>query len=423
MSRTVITFIVVALLGLIVIQVGMLRIGWQTESKQYHTEINTVLLNFRTDLLKNYALSKAIANLSKQDIDQRTIFTNDSLPFLVQKEIDTLLKTQLKARGIDIDFAFALTDAANKLYLTSENFDSNRFRFNRFTHRLGSVQSICNCTILLHFYQKNLYNYLFGQLAYLLVPSMVFLLVIIGGFGFLIYNYNRQKRLLAIKNDFINNLTHELKTPVFSISLLAKVFREQITHNNPEKLENYLQLLEKENTKLKGHIDKVLELASLENGKYHLQKELCDFHELINEAIAGFSIKIEAHQGKLQKVFQAIGTQLSLDKTHFKNVIQNLLDNAIKYSIEQPEIIIQTKRNAQKLSISISDKGIGIAPEHQKYLFDKFYRVTNGNIHPVKGFGLGLSYVKYIVEAHGGTINVHSKKNEGATFILEFPVR
>jgi two-component system phosphate regulon sensor histidine kinase PhoR len=224
-----------------------------------------------------------------------------------------------------------------------------------------------------------------------------------------------------VKNDFINNLTHELKTPVFSISLLTKVFKEHLKQNKTEKLEAYLDLLEKENTKLKGHIDKVLELASLENGKYNLQKEPCDFHELINDAVAGFSLKLEAQQGKLQKTFQAMSTKLAIDRTHFKNVIQNLLDNAIKYSKGQPDIQIFTQSDQHKLSIMVSDKGIGIAPEHQRHLFDKFYRVTNGNIHPVKGFGLGLSYVKYIVEAHGGSISVDSKKDEGATFTLEIP--
>jgi len=284
------------------------------------------------------------------------------------------------------------------------------------------VNELCQCDVTLHFYQKTLVTYYFSRLAYLLIPSLLFLLIIVGGFSFLIYTINKQKRLLTIKNDFINNLTHELKTPVFSISLIAKVFKESLKQNKTQKLEEYLGLLEKENTKLKGHIDKVLELASLENGKYNLQKEPCDFHDIINDAIAGFALKIETQQGILHKTFQAVSTQLTLDKTHFKNVIQNLLDNAIKYSKGQPEISIVTKSDDHTLSIAVRDNGMGIAPEHQKYLFDKFYRVTTGNIHHVKGFGLGLSYVKYIVEAHGGSISVNSKKDEGATFLMEFPL-
>lgn len=421
MNRTVITFIVLSLLGLVVIQVGLLRVGQMTEMKKYDTEVQAIMHNVRTDLYKNTALSEKIATLNK-DIDQRTIFNNDSLPFQTLKEIDTLLKTQLAARGISVDYSFALTDKENALLLTSDNFDRSRFKFNRYTARLGMAERICDCSILLHFHQKNLYSYLFSQLAYLMIPSLLFLLIIIAGFSFLIYNLNRQKRLLTIKNDFINNLTHELKTPVFSISLLAKVFRENLKNGKTEKLEEYLGLLEKENLKLKGHIDKVLELASLENGKYNLQKERCDFHEIINEAISGFALKIDTQQGKLSKTFKAVSNQLTLDKTHFKNVIQNLLDNAIKYSNGKPEITISTSSDRQKLSIAVSDKGIGIASEHQKHLFDKFYRITNGNLHHVKGFGLGLSYVKYIVEAHGGSISVNSKKNEGSTFVMEFPL-
>jgi len=423
MSKAIITFIVLSLLGLIIIQAYMLRIGHTTESEKYDAEVSAIMYNISTDLFENTQLSRNIAKLSQEaDFDKRTIFNNDSLPFHTVKEIDTLFKEQLAARGISVDYAFALTDERNQLILNSPNFDANRFKFNRYARPLGLVKIICDCEVLIHFYQKNLNTYLFGQLAFLLIPSFLFLLMIIAGFSLLIYTINKQKRLLVIKNDFINNLTHELKTPVFSISLIAKVFKESLKQNKTEKLGEYLNLLEKENTKLKGHIDKVLELASLENGKYNLQKERCDFHDIINDAVAGFALKIETQQGKLNKTFQAVSTQLVLDKTHFKNVIQNLLDNAIKYSNGQPEISISTKSDQQKLSIAVSDKGMGIAPEHQKHLFDKFYRVTTGNIHHVKGFGLGLSYVKYIVEAHGGSISVSSKKNEGATFLMEFPL-
>lgn len=423
MSKAIITFIVLSLLGLMVIQFGVLQIGFTKESEQYDSEVSAIMHTVSADLFENTELSRKIAKFSQEaDIDKRTIYTNDSLPFYIIKEIDTLFKKQLAARGISVDYAFALTDEKNKLILNSVNFDAERFKYNRYTRTLGLVKEICKCEVSLHFHQKNLNTYLFGQLAYLLIPSFLFLLMIIAGFSLLIYTVNKQKRLLIIKNDFINNLTHELKTPVFSISLIAKVFKESLKQNKTEKLSEYLNLLEKENTKLKGHIDKVLELASLENGKYNLQKEACDFHDIINDAIAGFALKIETQQGKLNKTFQAVSTQFVLDKTHFKNVIQNLLDNAIKYSNGNPEISISTKSDQQKLSIAVSDKGMGIAPEHQKHLFDKFYRVTTGNIHPVKGFGLGLSYVKYIVEAHGGSISVNSKKNEGATFLMEFPI-
>ena len=227
MSRTIIAFIVFSLLGLIVIQVGLLRIGQMTEMEKYDTEVKAVMHNVRTDLYRNTPLSERIANLSK-DIDQRSIFNSDSLPYQTLKEIDTLLKEQLAARGISVDYSFALTDKENNLLLTSNNFDANRFHFNRYTARLGMAETICKCPILLHFYQKNIYSYLFSQLAYLLIPSLLFLFTIVTGFSFLIYTLNRQRRLLTIKNDFINNLTHELKTPVFSISLLVKVFKENL---------------------------------------------------------------------------------------------------------------------------------------------------------------------------------------------------
>lgn len=421
MSRTIITFIIVSLLGLIIIQAGLLNIGLRMEKETYHKEIQEVLYSIKSHLITDTELSQQIAQL-KVDLKEKGMLTADSLPEQTVRALDTLLKEQLAKRGIITDFSFALTDAKNKLLLTSGPFNMQTFPFNQHKVEFGSIGIFCNCKIFLHFYQTNLYSYLFGQLAYLLVPSILFFLLIVGGFSFLVYTLNRQKQLLAIKNDFINNLTHELKTPVFSISLLTKVFKERLKQKETEKLPHYLNLLENENQKLKGHIDKVLELASLENGKYSIQKEACDFHEIINEAVNAVSLKIEAAQGQLSKNFQSVKSQLVLDRDHFKNVIQNLLDNSIKYSKGQPDIAISTQSTSDKLSITISDKGIGIAPEHHKRLFEKFYRVTTGNLHNIKGFGLGLSYVKYIVEAHGGSIRVHSKQNEGATFIMEFPL-
>lgn len=421
MSKTLITFIVLSLLGLIAIQVGFLRIGLSMEKEKYDKEVKSILHEIKSHLYEDTELSSKIGLLASDSARQYTLY-HDSLPEYTIKELDTLLKEQLAARGINVNFSFALTNTKNNVLLNSENFNGVYFNFNQYSMRMGGlVETICSCHVILHFQQTNLYNYLFSQLAYLLVPSLFFLLIIVIGFSFLIYNLNRQRRLLTVKNDFINNLTHELKTPVFSISLLAKVFRENLRNDKTEKLEEYLGLLENENKKLKGHIDKVLELASLENGKYNLQKERCDFHEIINEAVYDFSLKIDRSQGKLVKAFQAVGTKLLLDKTHFKNVIQNLLDNAIKYSNGRPEITISTTQIQNKLSIAVADKGVGISSEHQKHLFDKFYRVTNGNLHHVKGFGLGLSYVKYIVEAHGGSISVNSKMNEGSVFTMVFP--
>ena len=224
MSKAIITFIVLSLLGLIIIQAYMLRIGHTTESEKYDAEVSAIMYNISTDLFENTQLSRNIAKLSQEaDFDKRTIFNNDSLPFHTVKEIDTLFKEQLAARGISVDYAFALTDEKNQLILNSPNFDANRFKFNRYARPLGLVKIICDCEVLIHFYQKNLNTYLFGQLAFLLIPSFLFLLMIIAGFSLLIYTINKQKRLLVIKNDFINNLTHELKTPVFSISLNDRI--------------------------------------------------------------------------------------------------------------------------------------------------------------------------------------------------------
>ena len=210
MSRTIITFIVVSLLGLIVIQAGLLNIGLQMEKENYDTEVKAVLYSIKSHLITDRELSQQIAQLHI-DWKEKGVLTADSLPEQTVRALDTLLKEQLAKRRITAHFAFAITHSKNQLLLNSGLFNVASFPFKQHTVRFGSsIEPFCDCNVLLHFHQTNLYSYLFGQLAYLLVPSILFFLLIVGGFSFLVYNLNRQKRLLTIKNDFINNLTLSL---------------------------------------------------------------------------------------------------------------------------------------------------------------------------------------------------------------------
>jgi two-component system phosphate regulon sensor histidine kinase PhoR len=248
------------------------------------------------------------------------------------------------------------------------------------------------------------------------------MLVLIACMAWLFRMLKQQRKLDRVKNDFINNLTHELKTPVFSISLLLKLVRKSISDGKKEKTEEYLQLIEKENKQLKGHIDMVLELASLESGKFNLELRPTKVHALLQEILSQFQPKLEDKNGTLHVTIEPIANDLHIDKSHFQNMLNNLLENALKYNDKTPIIEINTRLEEQKYYIEIKDNGIGISADDQKQIFDKFYRVSTGDLHQVKGFGLGLNYVKQVIEAHKGQITVKSKIGEGSTFTIELPI-
>jgi signal transduction histidine kinase len=233
----------------------------------------------------------------------------------------------------------------------------------------------------------------------------------------------KEEQLNDVKNEFINNLTHELKTPVFSIGLASTILKEHLEKGNIEKAHQFLKMIGRENEKLKTHIDKVLELATLESPNYQLEMQSADLIQLAQEVVDGFKIKVDNKNGTLITDFPKTPLMANLDATHFKNVVQNLLENALKYSPNEVDIKVTIEEVNNAAQLIIRDKGTGISPEFQRKIFDKFYRVPSKNLHEVKGFGLGLNYVQKIVEAHGGNISVESEVDKGAIFIVEIPLR
>jgi two-component system phosphate regulon sensor histidine kinase PhoR len=232
-----------------------------------------------------------------------------------------------------------------------------------------------------------------------------------------------QKKLANIKNDFINNMTHELKTPVSTISLALEFIKDKTVSTNSEKTEKYLNIIEQENRRLGSQIETVLQIAKLEKGDINLRHELLEINEILDQVVKNHAVQIEKFDATLDLDLHAEETNVMADKVHLTNIFYNLLDNAIKYSYEKPQIKISTSNTDNQLSVKISDKGMGIPKDHLNKIFDKFYRVPKGNLHDVKGFGLGLSYVKNMVELHHGTIEVSSKPGEGSEFTVMLPLQ
>ena len=411
-----------SLIGLIFVQLNLLKVGIILEKERFDQKMKTVLNNVSIQIDRHDVLQDQLIYLYQTD---SIAFKTEDWRSVDQMRdtIELMLKANLERKAVQIGYSYAVIDDSNNLpLLTSKNYFKENFDYEKYRRPLAGQLSIdCRCRVSLHFHADNLFNYLLSQLAYMIIPSALFVLLLLMALIFLIYNLNQQRKLASLKNDFINNLTHELKTPVFSISLLTKVMRASVKEGKYNKILEHIGLVEKESKLIKGHVEKVLELASLESGRYNLKRESKNAHQILEEVTNHFINKLKASRGRLSKRFEATQAQIEVDVVHFKNAIQNVLENALKYNNNPPRINIETRNEGKHFILTISDNGIGIATENQKYIFDKFYRVHQGDQHQVKGFGLGLSYVRQIIEAHKGNIKVKSQLGNGADFIITLP--
>ena len=261
-----------------------------------------------------------------------------------------------------------------------------------------------------------------SSLPYMLMLA-TFVILIASFFSFYLANgILKQKKISKITYDFINNMTHELKTPISTISLSTDVLLNSEETSKNERLSRYLSIIKTENKRLENQVERVLQIAKLDKGVIKLKFESLDIHEVIETCISTFSVPVQDRNGKIVSHLNASKTHIKGDVIHITNIIYNLFDNANKYSPEKPNITITTVNTDDKIELRIADNGIGIKKEDSKQIFDKFYRVPTGDVHNVKGFGLGLYYVKQMIEKHGGGIEIESKIGKGSTFVLTFPV-
>lgn len=264
-------------------------------------------------------------------------------------------------------------------------------------------------------------SYLLGSMWFMLFISGSFMMVLIFSFYYTVSTIFKQKKLSEIKNDFISNMTHEFKTPISTISLACEVLNDQSVEKSQERVSNYVKMIGDENKRLSLLVENILQTAILDKGEFKLKLQSIDLHALIEQTIANIKLQVENKHGVITTDLKAVSPVINADKVHVTNIIFNLIDNALKYSNQHPEIKISTRSNESGTFISVKDNGIGISKENQKRIFDTMYRVPTGNIHNVKGFGLGLSYVKAVVEKHGGAIEVESEPGKGSIFTVYFP--
>ena len=261
--------------------------------------------------------------------------------------------------------------------------------------------------------------YLLSTMKDTWLTTLLFIILLIICFAYTIATLRKQKKLSDMKSDFINNLTHEFKTPLFSIDLAASMLQKAPELRQSDKLLRYAEVIDSEGKRLSNQVDKVLQVALVDSDNFRLEKKQIDIHTLLRKVVGNFALPIQQRGGTITLHLEAQRPLLYADETHINNVLYNLLENAQKYSVNQPKVVVTTRDQPNGLQLSIQDYGIGIAPSMQQHIFDKFYRGTT-NVSEIKGFGLGLSYVKSVIDAHGARIRLTSVPQVGSTFTLTF---
>lgn len=332
--------------------------------------------------------------------------------------IKNCLATELTNNGVNVPFVFAIKNSHNQIAYSTEGFKAS-------SENIYSIPIFANTdssyTLSVEFPTKH--NYIFKTVRFV-IPSLAFTLMLLVVFIYTLILAFRQKNVSEMKTDFINNMTHELKTPISTISLAGQMLNDPSIRKSESMLKHIADVITDESKRLRFQVEKVLQLSILDNSSSTLKFTDVNANTIISNVVHTFKLKVEKLGGTINARLDAEDAEIYVDEMQFTNVIFNLLDNAIKYMKEdvEPQLTIETANlSGERLEIRVSDNGIGIRKEDARHIFEKFYRVSTGNRHDVKGFGLGLAYVKKMIEAFGGTITVDSEIGIGSTFIINIP--
>ena len=349
-------------------------------------------------------------------------------PLKTRIDVDALyksIKSELAANGIELPFQFCVTDHQGEVLFRTDGY------VNREPHKVYREALFANdvfnrfSTLDVSFPTSYLNNYIYASVKFM-TPSLLFTLVMLITFVVTLYSAIRHKKITKMKNDFINNMTHEFKTPISTISLAAQMLQDQSVAKSPAMFNKLSGVISSESKRLRFQVDKVLQMSMFDDkDNAALKMKELDANELVLGITNTFAVKVEQNGGKIDLELEADDPYIYVDEMHFTNVVFNLMDNAMKY--KRPDVpldlVVRTWNAGGKFMLSIKDNGIGIKKEHLKKIFDRFFRVTSGNVHDVKGFGLGLAYVRQIVKAHGGSIRAESEPGVGTTFVIVLPLK
>lgn len=416
-KKTILIIVIItsiSLMGIVLTQLYWVNSAIDLKKGQFDTRVRIALKSVMNQLMeqKNDSLFKEHLKVvsCRKDRLEVTDFVGPEL-------LDSLLHEEMGCMALDRDYQYGVYNKNNNRFVfgdyegSEQNLIDSPYQFS-----LNSIYKPGAYFLCIYFPNKT--GIFIRQMSGWLIVSVIFLIVLVFGFAYTIFSFLKQKKLSEMKNDFVNNMTHELKTPIATSSLAAEMLlREEVLYN-PNRVKKYAEVILDESHRLQNLVEQVLQIAVLEKGQLSLKKTKTDIHELLTQVIESFEIRIVEHKIDLSCDLSASKFMAVVDEAHMLNVFYNLLDNAIKYTPQHPKIYIKTWNSKKGIHIQFKDNGIGISYEHQKDIFKNLFRVPTGNLHEVRGFGLGLYYVKTIMDLHDNHIHLKSELGKGASFEL-----
>ncbi|MBW6490120.1 MAG: HAMP domain-containing histidine kinase [Lentimicrobium sp.] len=409
----------VSLAGIIFIQIYWVRNALRLQEEQFDNKIQLTLKSVVNRMFDERGLVGIDSTVCGEHCDRRTYNVLTSVNTI---RLDSLLNEEFGGMEISKTYAWGVYNPGCGTIFAG-NTGSYRSELITTNHHVSLSCLYQSEKLLLGVYFPAERNMLWLNIFPYLLLAFVLLGIVIFAFSYMIFSFLKQKKLSEMKSDFVNNMTHEFKTPISTISLASEMLLKPEVSESPARTRRYGNIIHDENLRLKQQVEQVLQIAILDKGEYRLSRKEFDAHEALKLCMKNFELTIRDKGGFMGKKLNATHSHIYADFHHFINMVNNLLDNAVKYSEAYPEIQIITKNIGGMFVVEVHDKGIGISSENIKYVFNKLYRVHTGNIHDVKGFGLGLYYVKTMAEAMGGSVKARSELKKGSIFEIHMPLR
>ena len=416
----IVVLITLSVVGILFIQMSWINNALKLKNEEFLRGVDNAMIETKKALQDKF-VSKNGADFFNEESRQFFLQNNFRIDgVLTRDEVQQVIEQQLRQNNIKEPFEFCITNIFKLAILQSDGFQMSSLNMAKSIEVAPDNAVRSHETLYLSIFEDK--NAIIREMLWMIIASIVFTTIIILAFFVTVRTLFNQKKLSEIKSDFINNMTHELKTPLATISLAIDALTNEKVIHDTDKIKIYSSMIKEENKRMNKQVEKILQAARLEKEELKLNLQPLDAHQVIHKVADNFALQVQEKNGILELKLNATNPNIKADEVHFSNIIFNLLDNALKYSEGSPHITVETfKHGNGLLSISIKDNGIGMDKETQSRIFEKFYRAHTGNLHNVKGFGLGLSYVKAIVDAHEGKIKVESTPGKGSTFTITLP--
>ena len=427
--------ILLSLLGIIFFQILWIKGSLETEEQKFNDHVSVATTQAAEDLMEQKGnlvpMMKKNDGFFPSEKLQLEIFKPTIVKRYSKDEIKGIIRAAFDKKGLKkVPFEFAIipttlmgeeiqSENFFKLYSDSTN---NKMHVIQLESPGGSLSEGISPQELLMITVPHAKNFIWDSMTWFIVGAILFTLIIVAAFFLTVRALLKQKKLSEIKSDFINNMTHEFKTPLATISLAVDALKNEKVIGNREKMEYFTRIIKEENKRMNKQVETILQAALLDKQEVQLNLQRLHAHDLITSALNNIHLQVEEKKGRIDINMDAAKDLLMVDEVHFTNLVSNLLDNAVKYSQDNLVIKLTTNNTGKHFLLKIEDNGIGMTKETVSRIFEKFYRAHTGNLHNVKGFGLGLSYVKTMIDAHHGIIKAESILGKGTTFYLSFPL-